>query len=296
MRETPMLRLLAAPFILLLHIIDARAEPPQAEDRAGDVYELQLVSVSETSQNGSSGNSSTRGRLVERVIAPRDGGIELEFDLPERVSPKERALTWQLPVRVLKSPGRPLQLLNRSELDERAHAWMRTGGITEAACGRWIFTWTAIKIECDPESALQILEPFDLRSGNLRDGAPHSEPGARGTASLRASPTDSGGATYAAEMDIDADMMRRERAKADVAVAEMTGRPPLSYEAALQARQNERISGSIATTFECDGNGRVTLRRRITRTEIAGEAGSLERQTTTETVTRRFVPPGEQRP
>jgi hypothetical protein len=226
---------------------------------------------------------------VERVIALHDNGIELEFDLPEQASTKDRARTWQFPARVLKSSGRPLQLLNVAELEMRARAWLQTGGMTQAVCGRWVFTWTAIKIECDPQSVLQMLEPFDLRLSNLHDGALHSEPGVRGTAPLRTDTLGPDGATYAAEMEIDPDVVRRERAAADIATAEMTGKAPLTLEHALQTRESERISGKIAATFEVDSTGRVTRRRRVTKAEIAGQAGSLERHTTTLTVERRFI-------
>jgi hypothetical protein len=287
---------LAVLSILLLQMLDVRAEQPQFENRVGDAYEVRLESISETSGNGSSGHSRSAQTLVERVIALHDGGIELEFDLPEQASPRDRARTWQLPARVLKSPGRPLQLLNGSELEMRVRAWLQRGGMTQEACGRWLFTWTAIKIECDPESVLHMLKPFDLRLGDLYDGVLHNEPSGRGRAPLRTGSLDSGGATYAAEIEIDPDVVRRERAKMDVALAEISGKAPLALEVALQAREAERISGTIATTLEVDSAGYVIRRKRITRVEIAGKAGSLERQTTTVTVERRIVSRYERHP
>jgi hypothetical protein len=288
-----MLRPLAVLFFLLVQILCVRAEQPKFEDRVGDTYEIRLESVSKTSGGGTTGNSHSASMLVERVIALHDDSIELEFDLPGQTSPQDRARTWQFPARVLESSERPLQLLNRPELETRLRAWLQRGRMTESACGRWVFTWTAFKIECDPESVLQTLEPFDLRVGDLRHRAPHKEPRARGTAFLRMGSRHSGGATYAAEMEIDPDQVRQERAKEDVAVAEMSGKMPLALEAALQARETERISGTIATTIETDAAKRVTRRRRVTSIEISDEAGSLERQTTTMTVERRLILRGE---
>jgi hypothetical protein len=237
----------AMPFILFLQMLDVGAEQPQFEDHARDTYEIRLESVSESRSNDrSSGHFSSKGTLVERVIALHDDGIELEFDFPEQALPQKRALDWQFPVRVLKSSGRPFQLLNGAELETRVRAWLQSGKLTQAACGRWIFTWTAIKIECDPESVLQMLESFDLRLGDVRDGTLHNERGARGPAPLRRSSLDAGGATYAAELEIDPDAVRRVRAEADVALAEMRGKTPLALEAALHARAAERISGTIA--------------------------------------------------
>jgi hypothetical protein len=215
---------------------------------------------------------------VERVIALHDGGIEFEFDFPEQVSPEDRASTWQLPARVLKSPGQPLRLLNRPELETRVRAWLEAGNMTQAVCGRWIFTWTAIKIECDPESVLPMLADFDLRPRDLREGALHNEHGARSPAPLRTNVSGGNGATYTAEMELDPEVMRVQRAEADVASAQMRGKQPLALEAAIQARQVERISGTIATTFETDSAGRVTRRINVIRAEIADQAGSLERE------------------
>ena len=107
-----MLRLLAVLFVLLPQILNARAEQSPFEDRVGDVYEIRLDTVSETSGGGSSGNSRSAAMLVERVVALRDGGVELEFDLPEKTPAKDRARSWQFPVRVLNSSKHPLQLLN----------------------------------------------------------------------------------------------------------------------------------------------------------------------------------------
>jgi hypothetical protein len=282
-------RLLAVLFVLLLPIFHVRAEQLQFEDRVGDTYEIRLESASETSSDGSTGRSNSAYMLVERVVALHDGSIELEFDLPEQTSSQDRTRTWQLPARVLKSPDRPLQLLNGPELEKRLRAWMQGGQMTEAGCGRWVFTWTAIKIECNPHSVLQMLEPFDLRQSDLRDGTQYNEPGARGRVPLRLGSRNSGGETYAAEMEIDTELVREERAKADVAIAEIAGKAPLTLQTALQARGAERISGTIATTIETDAAGRVTRRTRITNVEIAGKAESLERQTTTTTVDRRLI-------
>lgn len=252
------MRLLAVLFALLLPTLQVRAEPPQFEDRAGDVYEIRLESASQTSGERSSGSSRDISTLAERVIGLRDGGIELEFDLPDGTSAEERARSWEFPARVLKSPGKPLQLLNAPELETRVHAWLASGGMTEAACGRWIFTWTAIKIECDPHSILHRLEPLDFRLADLRDGAPYSEAGTMGLVPLRAVSVTPAGATFVAEMEIDPETVRQGRAAADVIVAEISGQPPLPLEDARRTHALERISATIVSTLETDSTGRLT--------------------------------------
>lgn len=284
-----MLRLLIVMCAVILAPLVAHAQQTQGIDREGDVYEIRVESVSETSGNRSSGSSRSRNTLVERVVAVSADGVELEFDLPEQTSAQDRASAWQFPVRVLRSPGHPLRLLNAPELTTRVHSWLEKAGLTEAACGRWTFTWTALRIECDPQSVLEWLEPFDLRPGDLHAGAQHHEIGALRTAPLRVESRSSDGAIFVAEMELDPDVARQERAATDVAVAEMTGQAPLSLEAALQARADEQISGTIVTTFERDAAGRVTRRTRVFRTEIVSSDGSLERRTTTETAERRLI-------
>jgi hypothetical protein len=243
------------------------------------------------SGTGTKGRSEDAQTLVERVIALHDGAIELEFDLPERASPQDRAHIWQFPVRVLKAPGRPLELLNRPELEARLRTWLQNAGMAATACGQWGFTRTAVKIECDPQSVLQIIEPFNLRPGDLHDGTLYTEPGARGSAPLRAERRGSDGTAYIAEMEINPDLLRHMRAEVDVAVAQITSEAPLPLEAALKAREADRISGTIATAFEVDAAGRVTRRRSVSQFEIVGESGSAERETTTITVERRLVSP-----
>ena len=83
-----MLRSLAVPFILLLQMLDVRAEQPQFEDRVGDAYEIRLGERVRDIQRLVSGSSHSARTLMERVVALHDGGIELEFDLPEQASPQ----------------------------------------------------------------------------------------------------------------------------------------------------------------------------------------------------------------
>lgn len=258
-------------------------------DSIGDVYDIRLERESETASNGSSGSSRSQMALIERVVELREDGIVLEFDLPPETSADYRAREWQYPARVFKTPDGSLELVNSAQLETRVKAWLELGGLDQTACGRWIFTWTAVKIECDPQSVLHMLEPFDLRISDLRDGSLHEELGAMGPAPLRAVSVNSDGAVFVAELDIDPDAVRQQRAEVDVVVAEITGEEPLTLEAALQARSSERISGQITTTFETDALGRVTRRIRVTRIEVTEVDGSLHRETTTESVERRPI-------
>ena len=264
--------------------------PTLPVDRIGDAYEISLKSVSGSSgPNGSKGSSEDNSALVERVVGLQNDGVVLEFDLPPTTSAEDRARQWEFPVRVFKAPGRPFQLLNTPELASRVRSWLTSAGLSDAACGHWIFTWTAIKIECDPQSVLQTLAPFDLRLGDLRDGAPYSEPGTLGSAPLRSLPRTGPGATFVTDLQVDPEAVRGERAEADVAVAEMMHRPQVSLAAALQSRAAEQISGTIEVTIEVDPSGRLERRVEVEELQIVAQSGNATTEVTT-TLVRQPVP------
>lgn len=265
---------------------------PAQTDQPGDTYELVSVHDTQTESEGSTGSTHDQDSLQERVIAVRDGGLILEYDLPPGTSEDDRARNWQFPVRVLKPANGPMQLLNEAELAARVDKWLAWGGLTRAACGHWGFSWTAYRIECDPKSVIRLLETYDLRPGELRDGAPFRDPGARAAAALVRTQDSSGRAIFKVELAIDPETVRRERAETDVAVAEIN-RKPVTLETALQAHAKEQIAGTITITFLTDAAGQVRRRTRLTRTTITPPGGRTETQTSTETLERR---PATRRP
>ena len=155
-----MTKLLAVTLALLVPAFAARAEPQAS--RAGDVYEITTdrEASGETAGGESTGSSHDRDAIIERVVAVRGDGLELEFDLPKEATADDRARTWQFPVRVLKPAQGPMQLLNRPELEARIDTWLKAASLTRAACGQWYFTWSAFQIQCDPQSVIGGIEPF----------------------------------------------------------------------------------------------------------------------------------------
>lgn len=257
-------------------------------DRVGDAYEIAIEGVSQTSGAMSSGSSQDRDLLMERVVSFHDGGTELEFDLPRDTSAEDRVRAWQYPVRVLQSPGHALELLNAAEAKVRLHAWL--GDKEEAFCGHWVFTWTAIKIDCDPKSVVQIIEPLIATRSDLSEGAAYKAPGAVESVTLRTERRDAGGSVYVADLIVDPELIRNQRSEADVAVAEMTGQAPLSLEVATANHAKDKISGAITVHLETDAGNRLVRRTTVTRTEVATEI-EVERMTTTETVVWQRVNP-----
>lgn len=279
------LRIAAA--ILLLVVSVACSAPAQNGPTVGDEFEIrQRYETSDRGRDGSSGSSSGRSALLERVLAERDGGAELEFDLPRAATTQDRARQWQFPARVFRAADGSMQLLNRAELESRVDGWLEAGGFTREACGKWIFTWDAFLIDCDPASVLATVAAFDLRLAGLREGAVYRDADASEPGTLRKLSGGDDGATFAVELAIDTDAVRRARAASDVAVGQMQGRPD-TLEAALAARENDRFSGTISITLDIDAAGNLWRRTKVTTIETTGADGRSETHTVTETIERR---------
>jgi hypothetical protein len=267
-----------------------RAQPAPGAPRVGDAH--QIIRTQETSQrtsDGSSGSSRDNDAIVERVIGVRADGLELEYDLPKEVSAEDRARTWQFPARVFKPDRGPPQLLNRPELEARVDRWLKKAKWSRSVCGRWIFTWTAFRIDCDPESVIRTIEMFDPGPADLRDGAAYQMAGARAPGTVVSKASDANGAVFAVELAVDPDFVHRTRAESDVAVGEMMGKP-VSLDAALAERAREVVSGTIVVTFEAGPAGDVRRRTTVTTIEIKGPNDRSETQTVTETLERERLP------
>lgn len=224
--------------------------------------------------------------MLERVVGIRDGGLELEFDLPEDTTAEDRARTWQYPVRVFRTPDGPMQLLNRAELEARVARWLEAAGWTRADCGRWIFTWNAFQIECDPESVIRSVEALDLRSADPREGAPYRDADARGPGTLTKKAAGPDGETFTVTMEVDPDSVRRARAESDVVVGKIMGEL-VTLNEALEERAQEAVTGIVSITLDTDREGHVWRRTRVTHVQIEAPEGRRETQRATETVERR---------
>ena len=210
-------------------------ELPKRLPKLGEEYEIsKSYETSQKGSDGSSGSSSGRDTIVERVIAIREDGIELEYDLARDTTSEDRARYWQFPARVLRRSAGLVELLNAAEMESRIDAWLKSAKWTREVCGRWIFTWNAFQIECDPQSVIKTIKTFDLSSLDAREGAPYRENGALGQGVLARRPDGSDNSSLMVVMQVDADAVRRERAESDVVVAEIMQKP-LTLDAALRA-------------------------------------------------------------
>lgn len=265
--------------------------PQQApdEDRTGTVYEIHRdVETSSKDSNGSTDRSTDRDTLMERVIERRTNGLELEYSLPNQPPGQDQPRNWQFPLRIFKPISGPPQILNKSELEKRIDGWLTKSKLPRTACGQWLFTWNAFRIECDPQSALQTIRTFDLRSGSVRDGGSYQDIDASGPINLRQTSSDTGGMRFVGEAPVDSDRIRREQAEADVAVGQMMGKP-VSLDDALRARSSETIVGTVLISIDVDPAGLVTARVKTIKLRISAKNGVAKERMSTQTVKRRII-------
>lgn len=263
------------------------ATSPRSGPQVGDEFEIiSKYETSERTSDGSSGDSRGGSALLELVVAVRDGGLELAFDLPKSATAEDRARSWQFPARVFRAADGSTRLLNRPELEARLDGWLKAAGWTRDACGQWIFTWNAFFIDCDPASVLDVIAAVDLRSAGLREGSAFEDAAAKGSGTLTRTAAGPDGATYNVVMPIDPDALRRARAESDVAVGQMMQKP-VTLDAALRERAKDEVSGTLSVTFDTDTVGTIRRRTKVTKVETRRPDGATETKTLTETVERR---------
>lgn len=254
--------------------------------QAGDGYELQLEYSNQYRGDSGSGSSNGRETIVVRLIAERDGGQELEYDHPAGATERDRLRDWQLPARIFIGADGTRTLLNVAELEERRDRFLKSIELTPEACGRWIFTWNAFKIECDPQSAWTILNSFQLQPLTLADGAQFTLPGAAGSGPMACKLQPDGGQVCSVTLPIDAATVRKGLAESDVVVAEFSG-TPIALADAVKSREAMTISGTIEVIFEADSAGAVNKRTTVVRMEQSGSDEGNVTSTSTRVLTRR---------
>lgn len=274
---------LAALLLLWPALGPAKAASPAP--REGEVFEIRATYATRSGgDDGGSSSSNGRNAYVERVVAARPGGVEVEFDLPSDTSAEDRKRVWQYPVRVLRTPDGRLELLNEEELAARIERWLAAWKIPREACGRWVFTWNAFKIECDPRSVLTLLEPMDLTLRPVAEGRLYRDPAAREPAPISLQSRTPAGTTYVVTAALDADAVRREMAEAELVVGEIMGQP-VSKEAAYARFASVELEGTVTVTLETDAFGVVRRRTRLIEQRQKGRDGDV-RSTRTEVVER----------
>ena len=262
----------------------------QSVSEVGRTYEIRR-SYETSSKHGdeSSGSSSGHDTILERVVAERDGGLELEFDYPAGTSKEDRARDWQLPVRVFRAADRTFSLIDRPLLEKRIDSWLKRAKIDRRACGSWYFTWNAFKVECDPLSVLNTVVGFDIRIAPVATGQLYKADGAIAAVPLRKGDSVLNETSLVADSQLDPVGWQRQAAEADVVIGQIT-REPLTIGEALQRRAKEQVSGTIKVQLALSGTP-LQVMRQTTTTEITIKSadGPAELRTKQEVIERKLL-------
>jgi hypothetical protein len=204
-----MIRQLVAFLVVLYSIVEATAEPNVFVERAGDIYQIQHVTVwSTVHDNGDTAGSNNRFTLLEYIAGVRADGLELKYDLPESSSSNNRIKDWKFPVILFRPVGGKVEILNRAELESRIDKWLEDAKLTHSDCGRRIFSWNVFQIDCDPLSVIEGLAPFDLRTVKPEDGASYEDAVYRGV--MKQTVAGPNGFTFVVELGVDRNAVIRE--------------------------------------------------------------------------------------
>ena len=228
-----------------------------------------------------SGSSHGHSTMIEQVIALRDGGIELVYDEVDASNRRQ----WQFPIRVFKPANGAFVLLNAAELEARVDPWLAKANWTREICAQWIFTWNAFKIDCDPQSALELVNGYSLWQDNLRAEAPFQTEGLKGAPPLKLERSDANGSVYVVTGSLDPDQLKLKKAETAVIVARISGEV-ITQEKALESLVNVEISGTMTVRFVVTSAGLVM--KRIDQTEVrTTEDGEVEVSIATTTLERK---------
>lgn len=257
------------------------AQTPSPGDRYVIVHE---TNSAERGSRNTSSSSHDQDTYSVRIIDARGDGFELEYDLPAETSAEDRARSWQFPVRIFQPNNGPLQLLNGAELDVRITRWLAAGKLPRSACGHWIFTWNAFKVECDPQSVIGFLDELRLPLVPVVAGENYTVNNPAASGVLQA---EKGGFTTSAALDPTA--MQRKAAENDVILGEIM-RKPVALNDALLARTQDHISGTVAFRLDVDGDGVVTRRTSIYQIETRKADGEIVARTIDDRLERTLLP------
>lgn len=276
----------AAILMMSSKVSAAHAEPPIGTDRVGtSALVTRDVEASWKSDDRSTGSSSDRDTLVERVIGSYGDGLEIEYDLPGSATEEDRALNWQFPVRVFRPTSGRMQLLNGPELAVRLDAWLENAKLPRAVCGHSYVTWYTFKVECDPQAIVRVVEKYDLRFDDLHDGCSYTDSQASKPTTLRKTAIGSSGYRFTGTMPVDPDQVRQEQAHSDIVAAEVANKT-LTLSEAMRSRSTEKVAGTIEIAFDTDAEGVVQWRTKRTSLETVMD-GVKEDRTIVEVVERR---------
>ncbi|MEW4449511.1 hypothetical protein [Qipengyuania sp. JC766] len=245
-------------------------------------YEYE-TSTQEVSGHGQSSSGGTQS-LAEHAIATTAEGLEIEYSIPGDPDEVRGNDMWMYPARVLVRPDGSKRLLNESEIIARRDLWLDEAGWTKEQCGRWLFTWTAVKIECDPQAVLESIEGYGLRPAPLRPGTQFELPEYGISGLLEDRGTRNGRQVLFLSAPVDPQTVRDQEARTREIVAEISG-GTLPVDDTSSGSEID-ASGTIEIEFEIDEAGLVWKKTETVEMLVTGLDRGDEERTAKRTLTR----------
>lgn len=249
------------------------------------VLALEYESSSSGADGGSSGSSSGRQAIAERVIAARPEGSEVEYTLPYDPAKVRGNDRWMFPARIMVAADGSKTVLNEPELLARSEAWLAEMEWPREVCSRWTFSWMAYQIRCDPAAAIEVIEGYGMQPGRIAEGQAFVLKGALGPVVLARAGEAEGRIILTGSGPVDVAHLREEAAQTALVVAEISGET-LTPEEARTATAGINAVGTVSVTFEIDAAGMVWKRTSSSEINVTGSAYDDGTRRSKQTVTR----------
>ncbi len=277
----PLLKLLRLAAYCFLAIAPTSAS-------ATDAYVLRLEYETSSQSLAEPGDrSSSRGHqtLSERPIRETAAGTEIEYATPGPPEEVRGNASWMFPVRLLVASDGRKTVLNPEQLETRLTTWLERAEWSREVCSKWLFTWTAIQVRCDPDAAIEAVETFGMRPGQITEGAQFEPTGDLVPVVLTRTGFRDGRTVLSAVARIDPQSVRAGATKTALVPAQISGEDLPPEAAALQAA-GLGATGTLTVEFEVDEAGLIWKRVDTREIVVTGGDNGDEVRRSSQTVTR----------
>ncbi len=224
---------------------------------------LEYENSSTDSDGNSIGSSNGRQSLIETVVKKTPDGTILKYDLRRDKEGKTKSGFWYFPAQVFERSDGSLELLGTDVIEKRIDQWLKKRKFPREVCGLWIHGGGfPFKFDCDPQSTLGQIEPFDLRISSMVAGAEYSHALSAVPGILKLLPAPRKG--FSVVLSVDAGKVRDGEIEQALILAQMLGNE-LPRQQAEEDASKTGYAGSITIEFDIDDSGTITKKNRTFR-------------------------------
>lgn len=252
-------------------------EPPLWQPQPGleqSWLQYQYASVTFSPDGYVSGSYNGRKALIETVLSRASDAMTLRYELPRDENGDAQGAFWYFPVEIRKLAGGGLELADPSAVQARIEGWLKERDLPREVCGVWTHGGGfPFKYDCDPQSAIEQVEPFDLRMAGIEAGKEYSHP--LGLKPVAFQPSATNPTSLEATFTIDPEKARAQEVDQKLILAQMLGNE-LSREQAIADAAKVDFEGTITLRFDFDISGAIVSRTAetimaVTRPDIEPE-------------------------